>query len=182
MRYEYMLTYASYKYAQVLYRRHRRLAALSYYVWIWVVPVAGFIVGVPLIASIFGVRTDLLRKWEYVSGLGLWLAISIPAMRVYSVRRGWKRILPDGAGRSIRTELAVALEFNEEQVISVIPGRSEGRFFWKAIVDFLEDERVALLFVGKKVFLFLPKEALPEVAWSEIRSLVASHVSQRGMG
>jgi len=66
------------------------------------------------------------------------------------------------------------LEVTPEQVISAIPNRSEGRFFWSAIQDYAEDDKIALLFIQKKKFLFIPKHALPDAAWRELKANITN--------
>jgi YcxB-like protein len=175
MRYEYKLTYQNYKDSQRLYRRHRWQAALSYYFWIWLVPVLGSILALPLLANLlFDFHPDWLRSIVGFSGVGLWFAVFIPLMRFYTIRRCWKRLLPENVRKSIRTDIPVEIEWNNEQLISCLPGRSEGRFFWSAICDFAENEKLALIFVKKKQFIFVPKSALPESAWADLRSRLAN--------
>jgi hypothetical protein len=170
MRYEYKLTYQDYKDAQKLYLKSSWKAALSHYFWIWAVPIVGCILALPLIATLLGFRSEWFESMAGFGGAGLWFAIFIPAMRIYTVRKCWKRLLPENARKSVRTEISAALEWNEEQLISILPGRSEGRFFWSALVDFVENDKLVLIFIKKKMFLFIPKDALPVSAWEDIRS------------
>jgi len=94
-------------------------------------------------------------------------------MRIYGIRKCWKRLLPESAKKSVRTDISVALEMTPEQIISILPGRSEGRFFWSVIVDYAEDGRLALVYIKKKQFLFIPRRAMDEVGWAELRSHLA---------
>ncbi len=170
MRYAYNLTYKDYLDAQKLYRRHSWKAAMSYYAFIWALPTSGLLVGLPLVAHIFFDYHPLwLRSIAPLSGIGLWFALYIPLMRIYSVRKCWKRLLPEKSAKSIKSEIAVEFEMTPEQVISTIPGKSEGRFFWPSIVDYAEDKELALLFIKKKLFLFIPRRAMDEAGWSEVR-------------
>lgn len=168
MRHSYVLRYQDYKNAQVLYRRHRWTAALTYYLWVWVLPVVGFAVAIPLLLSPFGHSPEWTSTVAPFSAMGIWFAVFIPVMRFYSVRRCWKRLLPENLAKSTKSEISVKLEMTEEQLISILPGRSEGRFYWSAILDFAEDDRIALVFVKKKAFIFIPRSALPAEGWTEL--------------
>jgi hypothetical protein len=81
---------------------------------------------------------------------------------------------PNTSGKEMKVETHVTLEFNTEQFIITFPGKSEGRYFWSAIQDFAEDGKIALVFIQKKRFIFIPKHALPETAWFELRSLISN--------
>ena len=177
MSYNYVLTYQDFKNAQKLYRKHRDLAALSYYFWIWCLPIIGLFVAIPGILSMSDVGPYWFKSFEAFVFLGLWVGLFIPIWRIFCMRRLWKRLVPPNIkGSKMKAEIPVVLEFNDEQVINGIPGRSEGRFFWTAIPDFAEDDELALIFIQKKNFLFIPKRALPETAWAELRRLVATNV------
>jgi hypothetical protein len=169
MRYEYTLTYRDYLDAQKLHRHNRWKAALSYCVWIWVLPILGLLTGLAWAASSFDSAPDWVSNVAAFAGAGLWLAFFIPAMRLYSIRKCWKRLLPESAKKSVRTDISVALEMTSDQIIVVLPGTAEGRYFWSAIVDYAEDERLALVYIKKKNFLFIPRRAMDEAGWAELR-------------
>lgn len=164
--YQYVLQKKDFLNAQHLCLRHNRRASLSYYFWIWLVPILGVVSLLITVTAHFLGQEALFRMLVPVAAMGTWFAIFLPAMRWWSIRKGWK-----SSAETIDGGKPVSLQFNDEQVISSIPGKSEGRFFWNAILDFAEDERIALLFIRKKQFLYIPKTALPEEAWAQIRAL-----------
>jgi len=170
MRYDYKLTYKDFLDAQRLFRKQRWKSALSYYVFIWGLPVLGFLAAVPWLAQLLGAQAQWVYAWGGFAALGLWCAIAIPLMRIYTIRRCWKRLLPDSAKKSIRSEIRVELEMNGEQLISALPGRSEGRFLWSGLIDYAEDEELALVFIKKKMFLFIPRRAMDDAGWNQLRS------------
>jgi YcxB-like protein len=174
MRYNYTLTYRDFLDAQKLYRRHRTSAGVKYYFAIWLLPIVGFIVGLPFILSLLGYQPSWADALSGFSVLGLWFAFAIPLVRFYTVRKCWKRLLPDSLPRSIRTEIPVGMEMTSDQLISSLPGRSEGRFMWPALVDYAEDEKLALVFVKKKFFLFVPRRAMDDAGWIQLRSCFAN--------
>jgi len=164
------LVYQDYLDAQKLYRKHRWKAAVSYYAFIWALPILGLLAGFPLLATFLGYHSPLTRSFAPISGVGLWFAIYIPLMRIYSIRKCWRLLLPEHMKKSTKSEIAVALEMTPEQLISVIPGKSEGRFFWPGILDFAEDDKLALIFIKRKLFIFVPHRAMDEAGWSELRA------------
>ena len=175
MRYDYVLRFDDYQDSQKLYLRHRRSAAIFYYCYVWVLPIVGLLACAMFIATIYGFHPELRSPFAGFAAAGLWLALFIPVMQFFGRRRCWKRMVPVGMkGKAKSVEIPASFEFNEEQVISAIPGKSEGRFFWPVILDFIEDDKIALLFVHKKRFLFIPKRAMPTEVWDELRKVSAT--------
>ena len=172
--YQYVLRKTDFLDAQRLYRKHSLRAALSHYLWIWAVPISGLCVVLATLAAVITPREDLIRELGPAAAVGAWFALFIPTMRWWQIRKLWKASLDAGADGK-----PVTLQFDNEQLISAIPGKSEGRFFWTALVDYAEDDRLAMLFIRKKHFLYVPKYALPETAWAQIRELAATRSSIR---
>jgi hypothetical protein len=168
---EYTISYADYKAANQLYLRHRLWARISYILTIWIVP----IFGVCLLAWSLWLRAhdvDASMNGPIIVS-GAWLALAFPLARWLQVRRCYRNLFPKGVPKIAR------LMVNDEQVISVIPDRNEGRFYWRAIQDHAEDKNGMILFVAKKRFLLVPHRALTEAQWTELRELVAAKVGQR---
>jgi hypothetical protein len=63
----------------------------------------------------------------------------------------------------------IELEWNEEELIVRNPGKSEGRFRHAAILGFREDEKVAIILLGEKYFVLIPKPQLNEAEWHALR-------------
>lgn len=167
--YNYLLSKDNFLDAQRLYRKHSPKAALSYYFWIWTVPIIGLCFVLALVAAVITRREDLIRQLAPAAAAGAWFAIFIPTMRWWQLRKLWKASLDAGADGK-----PITLQFDDEQLISTIPGKSEGRFFWTALIDYAEDDRLAMLFIRKTHFHYILKYALPETAWTQIRQLATS--------
>ena len=163
---EYAIELADYKAAQRLYLKHRPWSMVLYVLLQWVLPG----VAVCFVAWSFWLWVTLqFHTLAIVGGVTaglLWMSIVFLVSRWWSLRRGYRNICPKGIAR--RTRLTV----DEQLVISGIPGESEGRFYWKAIHDYAENEELALLFVRKKLFLMVPRRALDEAQWAQLRTLV----------
>ena len=84
----------------------------------------------------------------------------------------------DAQRRPVRGQ-PVTFQFDEQQLISARPGSSEGRFQWNAIEDYAEDERLAILYVQRKLFLFVPKRAMDEAEWERLRAIAAERKAKR---
>ncbi|MGC1464017.1 MAG: YcxB family protein, partial [Terracidiphilus sp.] len=104
----------------------------------------------------------------------LWLAVYLPAWRAYSMRKCFKQIFPPG-----RTDRSSSIDIDDDRIISTIPGVSEGRFFWNAILAFAQDEKVTLLYIRKNAFLFIPTCVMSRAQRVELNDLVARNMQRR---
>jgi YcxB-like protein len=168
MAHSYELTYRDFIDAQRLHRKQRTFAQVSFIFWIFVMPAISF----GMVIWVF---------WIYISGeralffqllpIAAWLgavSIIVLGMRPYTLRKIYRRSLPEG----VKGAIPVNFSFGEEGVLSAIPGRSEGKFFWNSIVNYAENDKLALLYVKKKLFLYIPKRAMPEDEWQQLRAYV----------
>ena len=108
-----------------------------------------------------------LALWLTFCAAGATFAVVI--LRPFNLRRCYRK-MRNASG--IAPNGSVRFSFDESGVTSSVVGRSEGRFYWNAIQDFAEDDRLALLFIGKKHFLYIPKRAMNEEGWKSLRAMV----------
>ncbi len=163
---EYVSTKQDFIDAQRLHRSNRRWARVGYFVWFWVIPLVGLTLTLAaLIAHLRG-NVSLFYKLLPAAAVGLYAAVLLPLARWNQIRVLWNRTQP----KKYRGQ-PVTFQFDREQVISARPGSSEGRFLWGAIEDYAEDERLVLLYVQRKLFLFIPKRAMDETEWARLREL-----------
>jgi hypothetical protein len=165
MTYEYVLTLADFKAAQRLFMRQTLWRRINGFLWIVILPIVGALsLGLLLYDVIF-------RHFKYPASIGgilaglAWFGLYLAIMRPITIRRIFKQLSPGGG-----LEHSVSHELTENEFISRIAGRSEGRFLPAAFYGFAEDEQIAILLVSKKKFLFVPKRAMPEEAWAELRA------------
>ena len=164
----YVTTFNDFVAAQRLARKHHRLMAAAYYFWYGVVPLLALAALAALIYDFVPGHAFLpAHVGPYLAGLvgaGLYLAI----LRPIAIRRSYRQTR---GGRP--ADAPVEFELTGTEIISRIPGRSEGRFLPSAVISFAEDDRIALIYVAKKRFLFVPKTALTAAQWTMVRHWVA---------
>ena len=174
MKLTYTLTLDDYKAAQRLHLRQRperRLAFIFWYVAVPILAVAGAIAFAFLDVSKL---THFAAIYFGIEAALVWLSIYLPIMRIYTTRRCFKQMFPP-----LRTDRTSSIDLDDERVVSAIPGVSEGKFFWSAIIDFAQNDKVTLLYVRKKAFLFFPTSALSTENRAELDDLVARHVVKK---
>jgi hypothetical protein len=166
---DYISTFEDYKKAQKLYLRYRNNARMRLLAWMY---------GLPIATVCLALLTWHLSSTSSTSGFSLlgWLTlccfgatVQVVVLRPWNLRRCYNKMRRI-AGMNEQTP--TRFDFDDNGVISGVPNRSEVRFFWNAIQDFAEDEHVALLFISKKRFLFIPKRVMAAEQWDQLRSLI----------
>jgi hypothetical protein len=169
---EYTLTFADYKAAHRLYLRRHPWSMFSYVFQCWMIPILVLAsAAIAVWARVHGDANATRLSWGTIEG-PLIFAMALPAFRWWTLWSGYNNIFPRGTGKIAR------LTLTQEQVISAIPDRNEGRFYWKTIERYAEDKNGMILFVSKKRYLIVPHRALNEAQWTEMRALVAAKVGQ----
>ncbi|MGH9598735.1 MAG: YcxB family protein [Terracidiphilus sp.] len=73
----------------------------------------------------------------------------------------------------------IGLDIDDECIKSSVPGFSEGKFYWSAITSFTQNDRVTMLYIDKRKFLFFPTSAMSSIQRTELNDLIARHVTKR---
>ena len=161
---KYRFTLDVYKAAQHLHMRANRRVRLGFLFWHRLMPVISVAAFALLLWDCFH------RHFAFPALLGgvlagiSWIGLYVPLMRPYRIRRGFRRIMESDRG----LEQPVELELRDQELISRIPGRSEGRFLPAAIHDVVRDERICLIYIQKKLFLFIPRQSMPDEFWTAL--------------
>jgi hypothetical protein len=149
----------------------RRLAFGLIYIGLPILALAGMI----LILYLKMVAKAVLSFDQlFGEGLLLFLSVGLPLARIPDVRICFKRIFANP--KQIPT---ITLEVDDQSIRSEIPGVSEGKFFWNAIAGFAQNEKITLLYVARKKFLFFPTNALTLDQRAELNDLVARNMPRK---
>lgn len=155
MRLTYTLDLADYKAAQRLHVRRKASRRVAFAIWYFLTP------AIAVLGIAAFILLDLHRitpTWAPILfGLEaalVWISICMPVSRAYRLRKGFSQLFPPG-----RSDRNSSIDIDEDRIISAIPGVSEGKFFWNAIIDWDQDELITLFYIGPKRFLFVPTRA-----------------------
>ena len=162
--YHYRISYKEWL-TGVRWARRRNPRWMLRYVAGWLIPVALMYLDLAVIWGAFHGES----AWSDAIDTSLVMIVLLGAIigyRVFRMRRIYRRSL------MARYEPGLALAFNEEYFVSGLPGRSEGRFLWHALYDFVENDVIALLYTSKNRFIVIPKHAMSETSWAMFRALV----------
>jgi hypothetical protein len=170
MKLSYTLTLDDYKAALRLHRRQK----LSRRILPAVAPVlAGLGLVATLLFEISG-QSELALHLLGLDVVFLSLSIALPLARLLDARMCFKRIFPQ-----TKTVSAISADIDDERIFCKNPGVSEGKFFWNAIVNFTQDEKMTLLYLDKDKFLLFPTQAMSPEQRAELNDLIARHVVGR---
>jgi hypothetical protein len=162
---EYTTSFDDFKKAQILAAHRSIRAKLSFYFWLRVAPVLGLMALGALVWDV------VFRHFGFDPMVGgilagvAWIGIFCFVRRPFLVRKLYKHMLN---GRPEGSPLELGIE--GDQLVYRVPGRSEGRFYRASVNEFVEDDNLALLFVSKKNFLMIPKRAMPQEAWQQVKN------------
>jgi hypothetical protein len=174
MQLTYTLTLADYKAAQRLHTRQKFSRQFIFCLWFVVVPILA-VTGLALFFFLDVSKITRLAPLYFGAECALlWLAVYLPAWRAYAVRKCFKQMFSPA-----RTDRSSSIDIDDDRIISTVPGVSEGRFFWNAILAFAQDEKVTLFYIRKNAFLFLPTCIMSPAQRTELNDLVARHVVRK---
>lgn len=172
MRSEWILEYQDYLAAQDLFNRGSLWRRFSIFTIKWMLP--GFAVLLVLLLVTGHLLDPERNSWNAV--ITCWpFVLFVSIMRFFywfNLKQVYKRIFLNGDSTK-----PVYMEIDDERVLSGIPGSSEGKFLWPAIIKFSENDHIALLHVSKCLFLMIPKNKLHPEQWLEMKQTIQRHVS-----
>ncbi|MFC5862402.1 YcxB family protein [Acidicapsa dinghuensis] len=67
-------------------------------------------------------------------------------------------------------------DINDQGVTSAIVGTEEGVFSWEDVAGFAQNEKITLLYLDKRRFLFFPTSVLNQSQRAELKDLVARNL------
>ncbi len=174
MKLEYTLTLDDYKAAHTLHYKQKLGRRINFLIFYRVIPLMAIVMSLVSIGA-WALGSKHLFASLMPADVGLiWLAIFFPAQRAYAIRKCSKQIFPP-----VSTDRSISIDIDDDRIISTVPNFSEGKFLWKAIMAFTQDERITLLYIRKTAFLFVPTKAMSPAQRTELTDLVARHVVKR---
>ncbi len=170
MQAEYHLTFKDYKNANKLWQKNKRFGVaryvLAHYVFAAFVVLGWLYIWRNSFHGTSGKVIELLILLVAVFGL-------LPWLRELTLRRRFRTFFPAG------TSTAATFAFDSGGFVKAVPGSSEARVQWAALVGYAEDEKGAILLLTKISFFILPKRALSQDEWADLRAKAQGELQQR---
>jgi hypothetical protein len=166
----YTLTLADFKAARLLHRRQRVSRQIMHFIW----PVLLVVFFVGAIVSSGNLQSQIFSQCLALGAGALVMTIGMPISRFLSIRRSFNRLFPPA-----QRDRTSTFEINDERIVRELAGTIELKLLWGAISDFVEDERVSLLYTNKDCFLIIPGRSMSTDQRAELNDLVARHVAKK---
>jgi len=109
-----------------------------------------------------------------LAGGSLTATIALPILRFINTRRGYKRMFPP-----TRTSRMTIIEIDDQGIVEENPGTEEIRLSWAGVLDFVQDERVTMIYINSCRFFLFPTAVLSSEQRSDLSKLVARNVVKR---
>ncbi|HUA98340.1 MAG TPA: YcxB family protein [Terracidiphilus sp.] len=170
MKLEYTLTLRDYKAALKLHRKQKLIRRLSPYIGplLLLLSIIGFI-----FASLAH-RPEIVADSAALGAGSLTVTALLPISNFFNIRRCFKGLFPPS-----RTDRTSNLDIDNERIVSSIPGVSEGKILWPGVYKFAQDDKVTMIYLAERRFLFFPTPAMSPAQRTELNDLIARHVTKR---
>lgn len=170
MKLEYTLTLRDFKEALKLHR-HQRFARS---VVPWIGPILLLVSLTCFI--VFSVKKDLEFSAQALAVLAGALVVTIgtPIARFISLRKSYNRLFP--ANREDRRSF---LEIDDEGILRKLSGVSELKVHWSGVFDFVQNEKITMLYTNRDCFLLFPTQVMSSTQRAELNELIGRHLVKR---
>jgi len=168
---EYVVTYRDFRESIRAYRQISKAALIAYFFRNLLFSTLAFVEVVLCLYAFFTHDQEFLSGWAFITGVTVVVAILLPIIYSLQLRRMFK----------LRTSLVdgkVSLDFDEATVRFTVPDRAQVVYPWTSFTAYREVPRTATLFVGKAAFHTIPKPAMDEKGWGELRGYVLAHTDK----
>jgi hypothetical protein len=169
MKLSYELTLEDYKAALRLHRKQKLNTRIAHFIWIALLPILAVIAWASFLYNLDKEAISFPGSLSLPIGMSFCCAVAV-LLQYLNVRKQFSNIFPPG-----RTDRNVSTSIDEDYLISAIPGVSEGKYFWNAILKFAQDENITLFYVADKKLLFIPTKAFSLAERTELDDLIARH-------
>src|ERR1700722_13957525 len=124
MSYDYISTFEDYKAAQKLYLRSRPKARIRLLGWMYGLPVVTAMLVFILWHSSLASDSSGFGALAWLTAACFFMTVQIVVLRPWNVRRCYKKLRKTSG---LTDSTTIRFEFDDNGVVSGIPGRSEGR-------------------------------------------------------
>lgn len=169
---EYTLSLADFKAAQRLRIGASLSTMVRYYAVVW---------GFPAIVTGIDLRFlwQVSQKRLHFPGADLAFGAMFLCITLFVLRLATRfRTIPHKMSKAVAGK-TIRFHFDEETFGAGIPGETEVKSHWNVIKGYQEDEKVALLLLGEEKLFTLPRRALSEAQWVQLRAVIAGKLRDR---
>jgi hypothetical protein len=169
---EYTLSLADFKAAQRLRIGANLSTMVRYYLVVWAFP--AIVIGIDL-----GFLWQASQHQPHFRGTDLAIGMMFLCITIFILRFATRfRTMPHKMSKAVAGK-TIRFHFDEETFGAGIPGETEVKSHWNVVKGYQEDEKVALLLLGEEKLFTLPRRALNEAQWVQLRAVIAAKLRDR---
>jgi hypothetical protein len=174
MQLSYTLTYSDYKAAFRLHKRQKAGRRIYFFFYDIVIPATAVVLLAVTIAAYAHGDSDLVQGLEIPDGTVVIVAILVPVLRAYRLRKSFKNLFPPG-----QVDRTTSIDIDNERILTSVPGLGEGKYFWAGVSAFAQNEKATLIYITRERFVPFPTYAMSPAQRTELNDLVGRHVLKR---
>lgn len=169
---EYVFTYGDFLESMKAYRAVSRRAAFGYFLYVWILPPIGAIIGIVSFVSILKLNSELLSGAFWGEALGLGVAFGLPARYRLGLRRAFNQ------RNTLARNEPMLCEFDDSVIRFIVSGGTLISYSWESFTDYFENDQVVVLFVKDAAFHTIPKRPLTEDQMMELRQTATKYAKR----
>jgi hypothetical protein len=170
MKLNFTVSLKDYKSALKLHRRR----TLGKRLFPWIFPALLFLSLVAFVIASLKNNILIASQAIALAAGSLTATIALPILRFFNTRRCYKLMFPP-----TRTSARSMIEIDDQRIVEENPGTEEVRLPWSGVLDFVQDERVTLIYINASRFFLFPTSVLTPGQRTELSALVDRHVVKR---
>ena len=168
MQLDYKITLTDWKDALRVHAHQKLGRRIHYFIYDFVFPTLA-VLGVALLAYLHLIGdAEAVDNLLLVVGTLVIIAIILPLVRQFAIRKSFKGIFPpsaDGPGYS--------LDINAERIVSTRPGIGDATYYWAGICAVARSKKIILLYLSDMLFLGIPIHVLSAEQLGELEDLIS---------
>ena len=170
MRCEYIFTYRDFNESMKIYRHVSKRAAIGYLLYVWVLPLLALCMGLGCLIAYVRQDAALFGAMFWSSCVGFAVAWGLPVRHRLAMRRAFDQ------RNALAKNKPMFFEYDDAGTRFVVPNGTEITYPWSSFTNYKENDQVAVLFIQEAAFHTIPKRAMNEDGWIQLRSLIDQHV------
>ncbi len=164
IRCDYTFTYPDFVAAVVANRRVHKNAGRGYAIYVWIVPIVCAGIAAKLCYELVKIDTTLDFWKIFFAVLAAALAIGMPVRYQEQVRQAFE------SRALFSKDKVMHCEFDDSNVHFSVPDGPQVTYPWSAFSNYVDNEKVFVVFVKEATFHTIPKRAMQEPLWDKFRA------------
>jgi hypothetical protein len=173
MKWSYELTLQEFKLAFRLHSRQKLGRRIHWFIYDFVFP-GITVLFLAFTAYLWMTGSEAMDDFIIYDIALVTMVVLIFTLRAFRIRSAFRALFPPGAKNRI-----TSITFSDEEILTSVEGVGEGRYLWAGVSAFVENQAVALFYIGDERFLILPRRVLNPPEHADLAALVARHVETR---